>query len=130
MRILNIKNIPKRKLEKTSHKEKMKQKFTGQYFSKNQSSSFQQQPPTANGKFVDPNQDPDCDVVKSVKEEERGIFCNGVKVVVSKPERKILLEKKIEKGSTVVGLVGLTASEQVYTRVDAVSFNDLAFYCH
>jgi len=110
----------KRKLEKTSHKEKMKQKAGGQYFSKNQSSSFQQQLPTANGKFVNPNQDPDCDVVKSVKEEERGIFCNGVKVVVSKPERKILLEKKIEKGSTVVGLVGLTASEQVYTRVDGV----------
>ena len=33
--------------------------------------------------------------LNSVKTEASAIFCNGVKVVLGKPERKILLEKKI-----------------------------------
>ena len=115
----------KRKFDKD--KDKMKQ-----YFNKNKSSNFYQQPSAVNGKSFNPNQDSDC----ALKKEERVIFCNGVKVVVTKPERKIALEKKNEKISLEkriekgFSLVRMTASEQVYTRVDRVSFNDLAFHCH
>ena len=117
------KNNLKRKLEKERHandekKEKMKRKFAEQYFSKNQSRYFHEKPclPSA----VYPNQDSGCKALKFAKNEESGIFCNGVKVILSKPERKIALEKKIEKGSSVAR-IGAGASEQVYTRLDGVS---------
>ena len=116
----------KRKLEKADErhakdekKEKIKQKL---YFSKKQSSNYHQKPSMPFPASLNGNHD-------SGKKEEEVIFCNGVRVVVSKaPERKITLEKKneklekkSEKASTDV-VAGLRASLQVYTRLDGVSF--------
>ena len=119
----------KRKLEKTDERHsndegKIKQKFAEQYFSKKQStSSFHQKTWT-----------PSPVSAKPVKKEEKEIFCNGVKVIVKPPERKITLEKKSEKASngnvdkvlskkaSTATEIGVKPSEQVYTRQDGVSF--------
>ena len=69
------------------------------------------------------------------KTEDRAIFCNGVRVLLSKPERKIFLEKKTldhnnegqtrsrsmeEKMEKLNEIPSRSPSQQVYTKEDGV----------